>query len=671
MAPGLTTTPKKRVHALYREIDSDRRVGAILRRGNRDAAPMTVAYKNLLARAVRLLQDGNPGAAEAICQHVLSVDPGHAVAMYVAGLVAQGRQDHERSVEMMNRAIAAQPDFADAFCGRGIARRHLRPPEAALDDFERAVALDPKQAQAHFYIGLASLERNALDAAAAKFETALSCEPALAMALANLGLVRHRQGRLDEAVQIYRRALDIEPSQIPTRNNLAGALQDLGRAAEALDILRRLDAETADPMVGANVLTCLNLVPGNPEEFCTNAKHWAARFAEHLAKAHPHRVRDPDRRLRIGYVAAHGLCRHTLAMTYLPLFTAHDPAEVEVFAYSDLSEDREDDVTARIKATVSTWRRTGRLDDATLADQIRADDIDILVDGIGFAAGSRLLAAARRPAPIQIHFPAMSTTGMSAFDYVVGDEHLLPAAIDPALTERPWRLACGFLYQPLDQLPALAPPPVLQNGFVTFGSFNRIAKVGPEAVALWAKVLDEVPASRLVIISAVGICAETDRRYRQLFAAHGISQDRLDLRASGRRNADELRSFNDIDIALDAVPFGGVLTTCAALGMGVPVITWAGARILERYGAAILSAAGFAEGIATDAEAYVARAAQLANSPDRLAALRPQLRQNLLDSPVCDGPAFARSVERAYRAMWRSWCADTASRGMRQETRPT
>ena len=617
------------------------------------------------------MRDGDPGAADAICQHVMAVDPGNAMAMHVSGLVALERHEPRRAMDLMSRAIAARPDFADAFCGRGIAHRQLRQSEPALADFERAIALDSNQAQAHFYIGLASLERNALDIAADKFETALRCEPTLAMALANLGLVRHRQGRLDEAIQIYRRALDVDPLQITTRNNLAGALQDLGHAAEALDIFRHLDAETADPMPGANALTCLNLVPGTPEDFLASAKHWATRFAEPLAKARPRRAQDPDRRLRIGYVAAHGLCRHTLAMTYLPLFSAHDPAAVEIFAYSDLSENREDDVTARIKAVVSTWRRSGGLDDAALADQIATDEIDILVDGIGFAAGSRLLAAARRPAPIQIHFPVMSTTGMTAFDYLVGDEILLPKTVEHALTERAWRLACGFLYQPLDQLPAPAPPPVLRNGFITFGSFNRIAKVGPEAVALWAKVLNRVPTARLVIKSTVGIGAETDRRYRQLFAEHGIAQDRIELHPLYRRDADELRSFDGIDIALDTVPFSGVLTTCAALAMGVPVVTWAGARILERYGAAILTAAGFTEGIANDFETYVARAAQLAASPARLATLRPQLRQNLLASPLCDGPAFARSMEHAYRAMWQNWCALGARPGMTEEVPPT
>ena len=621
-------------------------------------AALTIAYPKLLGRAIRLVQSGDPGAADAICRHVLAVDPDNSTALYISGLVAHDLGDHSRSFEMMDRAIAVQPDFADAYCGRGIARRHLRQPEAALEDFRHAVSLDPKQARAHLYIGLTLLEKNELAAAAEQFEAALRCEPAMAMALANLGLVRHRQKHLDEAVRIYQRTLAIEPSQTATLNNLASALQELGRASEALEILRRADAESMDSVVGMNVLTCLNLVPGTPQEFQAAAKNWATRFAEPLARPTPQRSRDPDRRLRIGYIGAQGLRRHTLAMTYLPLFEAHDPAQVETFAYSDLPEDQEDDISAKARAAVSTWRRTGHLEHDALADQIAADEIDILVDGIGFAAGSRLLAAARRPAPIQIHFPTMSTTGMTAIDYVFGDDNLLPTRTDGAFTERLCRLACGFLYRPTDSLPALVPPPALRNGFITFGSFNRIAKIGPDSVAFWAAVLKEVPDSRLTIKSTVDISDESACRYRELFAEHGVDQDRLDL--GGATDAGELRAFNDIDIALDTVPFGGVLTTCAALAMGVPVVSWEGARVLERYGTAILTAVRFTDGLAVDLRTYAARAAELARDRARLAALRQRLRDQLLGSPLCDGPTFARSVEHAYRAMWRRWCASLA-----------
>lgn len=658
VVPNLPANRRKRVHALPHEIDSARRFYGLPPRGKggRTAlgAAMTVNYRNLLARAARLLRSGDSGAADAICRHVLTVDPGNAMGLYVAGLVAHERGDHARSLDLMDQALAAQPEFADALCGRGLARRHLGQRDAAVADFQRALALNPDQAQAHLYLGLAFLEQNILPAAAEEFERALASEPTMATALANLGLVRHRQGRLEDAVSCYRRVLELQPSLIANQNNLAAMLQEVGRASEALDILRHVDAEAMNPTFGANVLTCMNLVPGTPDEFCEAAKHWAGRFADRLAAPCPRPAADPARRLRIGYVAANGLRRHTLAMTYLPLFEAHDPAEVEVFAYSDLSDAEEDDVTQRAKAAVSAWRRTSALDDAALADQIRRDEIDILVDGIGFAAGSRLLAAARRPAPIQVHFPAMSTTGMAAFDYVIGDDTLMPPGSDSALTEQICRLPCGFLYRPVDALPPLAQPPCGHNGFVTFGSFNRVAKIGGDAIALWSAVLRATPSSRLLIKSPTPLARETLAYYTKAFADHGVAPDRVAIGQLLR----PFQEFDEIDVALDTVPFGGVLTTCASLAMGVPVVTWAGARVLDRYGAAILTAVEFPQGIASNFDDYVARATELAGHSARLTILRQTLRERLLNSRLCDNQAFARTIEKAYRAMWRRWCAD-------------
>jgi predicted O-linked N-acetylglucosamine transferase (SPINDLY family) len=214
------------------------------------------------------------------------------------------------------------------------------------------------------------------------------------------------------------------------------------------------------------------------------------------------------------------------------------------------------------------------------------------------------------------------------------------------------------LYHPLVDLPPLAPPPAIRNGYITFGSFNRIAKIGRTAIAAWARVLQAVPRSRLIIKSSVGLSPDAAVRYQTAFREYGISADRLEFRGRVSGDVDHFRQFNDIDIALDTLPFCGVLTTCAASAMGVPVVTCAGARILERYGAAILGAIGFDEGVATGVDDYVAKAISLASDPGRLAALRRALRDQLLASPVCDAPAFAHSVESAYRAMWRRWCRD-------------
>src|SRR5258708_5352567 len=445
LASSLPAIRPKRVHALYHQFDADPRLRPIR---VRDQALMTIPYGNLLGRALTLLRQGDPAAAETICHHVLTVDPRNATALYLAGVIAHDRFDHVRSFEMMNRAIEVRPDFDDALCWRGIARRHLGQAESAPSDFERALAVTPRHAPALYYVGLSRFEHNDLKAAADKFESALAVDPDPAGALANLGLVRHRQHRLDDAVRLYGRALELEPTLAVARNNLAGALQELGRAAEALALLHRLDWENADPIVRMNVLACLNLVPGEPPSFLSEARHWARRFANPVPPIRTHRPAEPTRRLRIGYVAASGLARHTLAMTYLPLLAAHDRERFDIAVYSDLPPEREDDVTRRAHAFAGVWHRTRELDDAALAERIAADGIDVLVDGIGFAAGSRLLAFARRPAPVLLPFPPMSTPGMHAMDYVVGDARLMPPGVDAAFAEKLWRLPLGVVLLP-------------------------------------------------------------------------------------------------------------------------------------------------------------------------------------------------------------------------------
>lgn len=536
-----------------------------------------------------------------------------------------------------------------ALADRALAAQRAGRAAEAESLWRHLLAVDPADATASFHLGVLLANQGRLDDAARHFSHVLALVPSAAEAAGNLGFVYQRLGQLENAVELYRRALVMRPDLDVVRNNYASVLQELGCIDEALGAFRTL-ADSDDPRLAANLLTALNLMPGTLAEHKTAARAWAARFADPLMPARVDVRDDPAMRLRVGYVGADALRRHTLAMTWLPLIEAHDPRAVEVIVYSDLPQEREDDMSRRFQA-VATWCRTRDLDDDAFAAQVRADGIDILVDGLGFAAGMRLLAFARRPAPIQIHFPPMSTTGMTAMDYIIADERLIPDAAARFFTERIWRLPCGFLYQPAEPLPdpaTIARP----RAAITFGSFNRLAKIGPPVIAAWGRILTAVPAARLILKTGGHLTPDMTRRYEGLFAAVGIARARLEFR--GRvSDAEHFRQFHDIDIMLDPFPYGGVLTTCDALAMGVPVVTLAGERILERYGAALLSATGFIEGMAADVDDYVARAAALARNPDTLRAERAVRSRRVRTSPLCDAPAFARALEDAYRAMWR------------------
>lgn len=544
---------------------------------------------------------------------------------------------NEADTHLAERALAAQE------AGRTAEAEAL---------WRHLLAVNRDDIPANFHLGRLLAGRNLLDEAARCFAHVLDRVPHSAEAAGNLGVIRQRQHRLDEAVELYRRALATQPGLGAVRNNLASALQELGRADEAVELYREL-AASDDPRLAANYLTAINLAPGTPAESLVAARTWAQRFADPLTPPRARIKPDKARPLRVGYVASNTMRRHTLAMTWLPLLEAHDRAAVESVVYSDLPESQEDDVTALARNAAAQWHRTGDLEDAALAERIRRDRIDILVDGLGFAEGTRLLVFARRPAPVQVHFPPMSTTGMQAMDYVIGDQHLIPNGAETHFTETVWRLPCGFLYAPLSPLPPADLPGERRASPITFGSFNRFNKIGPAVISAWAKILRTVPAARLLLKTGGVLTPEMAARCRQQFADEGVAHERLEFRGRST-DTEHFQHLQDVDILLDTFPHGGVLTTCDALAMGVPVVTLAGARILERYGAALLTATGYPDGIARSLEDYVAKAADLAARCDSLRANRVTLAERMKTSPLCDAVAFARSVEGAYRAMWRN-----------------
>jgi len=363
----------------------------------------------------------------------------------------------------------------------------------------------------------------------------------------------------------------------------------------------------------------------------------------------PPRNADPERRLRVGYVSG-DFGRHPVGFFLRPVLANHDRAGFEITCYS--TRLRSDALAETLKQSAANWREVGGMPDDALAAQIAADGIDILVDLSGHTAHNRLSLFARRAAPIQASWLGFwGTTGLAAMDYLLTDASTLPPGCESGFSETLLRLpGIRFCYGPPDD----APEPTWRNKPVTFGSFNNLAKVGPDAVRLWRQVLDAVPGSKLVLkwrtLADRGLC----RRLRADFG------DRVDLRgASG--HAAMLAEYADIDVALDPLPFSGGATSCEALWMGVPVVTLPGSGAASRQTLGFLRALGRTEWAAKSPEDYVRIAAGLAADRAALGQLRTSLRAEMAASPLCDGAAFTRELEQAYRAIWRKWCATSSS----------
>jgi len=366
----------------------------------------------------------------------------------------------------------------------------------------------------------------------------------------------------------------------------------------------------------------------------------------------------PDRRLRIGYVSG-DLRFHPVGYFLDKVFAAHDASAVEIYCYANTVTS--DAITDRLRAASHQWRVIAGLPDEAVVAQIRDDGIDILIDLAGHTDMNRLLMFALRPAPVQVSWLGyFGTAGLGAIDYTLMDKASVPPGDERWFREAIARLPYGrFCYQPHAEAPEPAAPPVCRRGYVMFGSFNNIAKIGPDVVQLWARVLDAVPRSRLLLKWTSLGEARARHRLVEAFAAAGIAEDRLELRGKSPHR-EMLGEYGDMDLALDPFPFGGGITSCDALWMGVPVLTLPGDRPASRQTLGFLQSLGLDDLVAASPDDYVAKAAQWAGDADRLAELRRTLRPRMAAAPLCDGPLFTRALEAALREMWRRCCGGEA-----------
>jgi len=340
------------------------------------------------------------------------------------------------------------------------------------------------------------------------------------------------------------------------------------------------------------------------------------------------------------------------------LLAAHDHSTVEVFCYSDVV--REDPATQRLRQHTPHWRAIAGKPDEAVADLIRADRIDVLVDLAGHTARNRLTVFARKPAPVQVTYLGYcDTTGLAAMDYRLTDALAdPPGATEHLHSERLVRLPdTAWCFCPPEDSPPAGIPPMVHSGHVTFACFNVRSKITDETLATWSGLLARVPRSRLLLKDLSYREASVQQRVRAVFENAGIAPERVEFATRVPTRAEHLRHYERVDIALDTFPYNGTTTTCESLWMGVPVISLAGHTHASRVGVSLLTNAGLPGFIAANPDEYIRLAAQLTTDASQLAAIRTSIRDRMAASPLTDAPRFAQAVEQAFREMWRTRCA--------------
>ncbi|MDK9721829.1 MAG: tetratricopeptide repeat protein [Rhodospirillales bacterium] len=589
-------------------------------------------------------------AAEAFGK-AANLQPGFAAAWTNLATALDRLGRHQDALAPANKALELSPQLPEAHNILGNVLSTLGKRAEARESYGRATALRPAYIEAHLNLARLALEEGNADLAMRHARHALKHRPDSAPALDALGIALAALGQTEEAIRHHEQAAARNPKFADAFVNLGNALTACARISEAKTAYKRaLALDSADIVNTQNYLMCLNYDEATDGDALYREHR---RFGDYQEKRIspvplPARPKDLPKPLRLGFVSA-DFRRHSVAYFLEPLLEALDPALVQIYLYADVANP--DEVSERLKSHAQAWRDLRGLSDEAAASLVRDDGIHILIDLAGHTAGNRLGLFVLKPAHVQatwLGYPA--TTGLSRIDWRLTDAIADP--LDGNHAEGLMRLSHFLCYRPDDGAPEPAEPPVLQNGFVTFGSFNALAKLGERDLTLMARILNRIPEARLMLKARPLADDGVKKRLFVRLGHHGIDPGRVDLVGRTPDAGGHLAHYAKIDIALDPVHYNGTATTCEALWMGLPVVTLHGNRHASCVGASLLTSANLPQTIAEDEAAYVAIAVKLAADPKALAENRAQQRAILKSSPLLDKAAFAQDFTEALKRMW-------------------
>lgn len=598
---------------------------------------------------------GDLPGAEAACRKSAELDPNHAPAHNNLGCVldAQGRLEEAKAC--FQRTIALDPDHQQAHLNLANVLRRLGRSEDALAPAQRAVALGPTIANAHRILARALHDLDRTPEAVAVLRHACHALPNEAVLHGELAQRLLDIGDHEAAAEAYQRAAALTPDYFAVHHDLATCLLRHGRVEEALDEYRiALRLAPDNPHCNSSYLVAM-LCSANfgRQDIDAACRHWGRRLMQGVPPPAPHaNDRDPDRPLRVGYVSC-DFRDHPVGRHFALVIANHDRSQYHATCY--YNDSRQDAATQHIRSYAARWRTITSLSDGELAQRVRADGIDILVDLALHTFHNRLGAFALKPAPVQItHMGYPGTTGLPAIDGRISDRWLDPPGEEPQSVEHVLRLPHSFwCWGPPENGPPLRPRPSDAGGPVTFGCFCHSGKHTPQTMDLWARVLAAVPEARMLIL--VHNADVSNRYLLDGLTGRGVARGRIVL-LSRLPLAEYLDAYNGMDICLDTFPYTGHTTTCDALWMGVPVVSLVGPTQAGRGSSSILNTLGLPELLAASAEQYVATAARLARDHDARRSLCDSLRGRMAASPLMDAAGYTRDLESIYRRIWRQWC---------------
>jgi len=625
------------------------------------AHAVAVAQQSPLAHlqhAFALAADGRLADAETAAHEAVALAPAMPETHFALGSILLRRGYLDEAEAALARALALRPHYAEAILERAdLLYRVGRWPDAVAD-LQALVQREPALASAHIALANHLQQLGRLEAAESHYRCAIDLEPQEPLARVLLSSLLYAAMRFTDAEEAARGTVACKPDYPGGWVNLAMALQHQGRLAESAEASRRvLELAPGDVLARSNLLLTLNYLPDvSVDELYAEHRAFGARFDPDPATVPRFDGIDrrPDRPLRVGYLSP-DFRTHVVAFFFEPVLAAHDPRRVESVCY--YNHTIVDDTTRRLRDHAQLWRDVAAMNDAELVRLMREDRLDVVVDLAGHTAKSRLTALAQRVAPVQITWLGYpNTTGLAQMDWRITDARADPPGAEAHHTERLLRLPEVFLcYEPPSEAPEIADPPSVSGAPLTFGVFNNFPKVTDPMLALWARILEHTPGSRLLVKTASlrdpGVIALARERMRRA----GLDPDRVELAGFTPGRREHLAAVASVDVALDTFPYHGTTTTCESLWMGVPVVTLAGDRHASRVGVSLLQHLGLDTLIAHSPDQYVHIASNLANDSHLRRTWRHGLREMMRQAPLTDVPTFTRHLEEGYRMAWTEW----------------
>lgn len=570
------------------------------------------------------------------------------------------------AAKIYQEAKALSPRNTDILESLGLVYLGLSDLSAAESCFREVIAIDNRKFSSYVNLGIVLRRCGEVEDAIKQFQIALEFNPTHPVACNAYAAALMDRGLFDAAEKFFRIALDSDSGYIDAKNNLAYLLSQTGQVAESISLLENIiDTENWRPDAYNNLLYILSSAQTAvlPEQILAFAKRYGAHVS---AQARPYKTwhcsSAENKRLKIGLVSA-DLRNHPVGYFIEGIVQSlssrfKDKLELHVYSNSVIY----DELSARINSACVAWTSIAGQNDSDVAKIIHEQGIDILVDLSGHTDGNRLPLFGWKAAPVQVTWLGYwGTTGVSEIDYIIADRHTLPESDAWQFSEQVWYLPetrLCFTYPqhafPVEQLPAI------NNGYITFGCFNRLEKISEEVLVTWCRILKKIPCSRLLVKAKQLNEPIRQDWLLQRFAREGIAKERIILEGHSERN-EYLATYHRVDIALDPFPFTGGTTTVEALWMGVPVMTMAGHSLLSRQGVGLMTNADLGEWIAATPDEYVACVVKQASDQVALAKLRLSLRDQVYASPIFNTARFAEHLASAFEKMWQKWCAKANS----------